>query len=523
MRISGHILRGLSGILLAVAGAAAPGGEPVRVASPFTDGMVIQCGRPAPVWGTAAPGTGVNVEFAGQSRSARAGTDGRWWALFDPMQPSGEPRELRITPNSGGEPIVVRDVVVGEVWLCAGQSNMRFRLRQATGAAQEIPRSRDPLLRWSDAEASLAGDRRVVPVGELERITDSNFFGDRRWMACTPETSPEFSAVAYFFGRRLTGELRRPVGLVHVAVGGAPIEAFVSPSTLAADPAFSGLLPDWLHAPAMPAWCRERAALNLDAWLRAPRGPAPHHPYEPGFIFRSGVFPLLPAVIRGVIWYQGESNATADGGPGPAVDPALNKAKLTALIRDWRREFADPELPFYFVQLPGLNRDWAPFRRMQFEVSREVPRCGMAVTLDVGHPTDVHPQDKRPVGDRLARQALRKTYGLDVAADGPVFRTASVRGGEVVVEFEDGVPPATRGGGPLSGFEVAGRDRAWRAAAARIEGRRVIAGSPDVPQPAFVRYAWGNDPKGNLVGADDLPASPFEGETGMARTKSVKE
>ena len=197
------------------------------------------------------------------------------------------------------------------------------------------------------------------------------------------------------------------------------METWIPTPVIAADPILRKMLPDWLNNPHLPAWTNLRARQNLSAYFKNPDGPPPHHPFEPGFLFQAGIAPLGKLPIKGVIWYQGESNATQDGANSPAIDPALNKHTFTTLIESWRRAFGNPELPFYFAQLPGLNRRWPLFREMQLEVAKEVPGTGMAVTIDVGHPTNVHPSDKQPVGERLARLALADVYQKSVNGRSP--------------------------------------------------------------------------------------------------------
>jgi sialate O-acetylesterase len=286
------------------------------------------------------------------------------------------------------------------------------------------------------------------------------------------------------------------------------MEAHMPKQAFLRDDRLKGLLDEWWKNPDYPRWCRERAALNLTEWFKAPeKDKSPPHPFAPSFLWNAGVEQLLPFPVSGVLWYQGESNATLDGGTGTPAAKEVNRRKFEALIESWRRAWKSADLPVYFVQLPGLNRDWSRFREMQLEVSQEVPGVGMAVTIDVGHPTNVHPIKKRPVGERLAGLALAKTYGKKVVAEGP--RMTKIRSAQSVfwVDFDQKVK--TSDDGSVTGFEIAGEDRIFHPAKGKLAAKSVKLRSENVPLPVAVRYAWANDPKCNLINKEGLPASPF--------------
>jgi len=288
------------------------------------------------------------------------------------------------------------------------------------------------------------------------------------------------------------------------------MEAYIPAEFLAGDPQLAPLLVHWYENPEYPAWCRQRGAFNLSAWLAAPEPPAPHHPFEPGFLFDAGMRPFAAFPLRGFTWYQGESNATEDGARGAPVAAAVNRRKLTALIESWRRAWDDPELPFLFAQLPGLDRPWTVFREVQAQVARDTKNVHMAVTIDVGHPTNVHPRRKKPVGERLARLALAHVHGKDIVAGGPVLRAHETVGAEIRVSFDQvGGGLASRDGQALREFTIAGDDRVFHPATAAIRGDRVVVSSAKVQRPVAVRYAWCSDPDVNLVNAEQLPAAPF--------------
>jgi sialate O-acetylesterase len=373
------------------------------------------------------------------------------------------------------------NVVVGEVWLCTGQSNMRWMLKQTTDAAG----AGDP-----DPELRLLN---FVPDYKAS-TTASNYFRCAGWQSARPATAADFSAVGMHFGRMLRRELGVPVGLVLNAVGGAPIEAFLPDLRRGAA---------WLGDTNYPGWCRERARQEMTSAKN--NG---FHIFGPAALHDAGFASLQPYALRGVLWYQGESNAS-DTPEQKARDPAPYARMFTGLVRDWRAAWKDPQLAVLTVQLPGLNREWAAFREMQAQVARSIPAVGMAVTIDLGHPTDVHPRNKRTVGERLARIALAGPYGRNIPASGPTYVRHEIRRGEVFVTFANAEGLCTRDGGAPMGFELADADGVFHAATARIETSMVRAASPEVPAPTALRYAWGNDPANNLRNAAGLPAEPF--------------
>lgn len=362
----------------------------------FADRMVLQAGRPVPVWGTAKPGAEIAVRFAGQEKRAKADATGRWMVGLDAMgvAVSGAVLTVRGDFESQTPALTLHDVVVGEVWLCTGQSNMRFMLKQAAGGADAVRTSDNRQLRLLNFTGTL---RRGVPAAD--------YFHTAGWQFSSPQSAADFSAVAWFFGQKLQRELRVPVGLILNAVGGAPIEAFLPEETIAGDVELATRCGAWLENPRYPGWCRARATQEL-----AKLPGTTFHPFAPSALHRAGMAPLQPFGIRGVLWYQGESNAT-DTPESPALDPAPYAKMFRLLAGAWRRAWSDPRLPVLFVELPPLNRDWGRFRAMQAQLAAGIPDCGMVTTTDVGHPTDVHPPDKRPVGERLADLALTGVYG----------------------------------------------------------------------------------------------------------------
>ncbi len=492
----------------------------VRLASPFTSHMVLQRGMKVPVWGTADAGETVTVAFAGQKVSTEAGADGRWRVDLKPLEVSAEGRALTITGSHTAQPITLDDVLVGEVWLASGQSNMDFSMSKkvkyfagVTNEEAEIAAANYPLLRMFTGAASKAYTPQMTVTGA--------------WQVCSPETAPAFSAVAYFFARDLQREIKMPVGVITEAFGASTAEAWIDRATMASDPELKPMLDRFdaavasfrTNRPAVvaPPRSEDVSATNVTATATnrvargRRRGPAgPRDPvqdqHNATLLFNGMIAPVIPYAIRGVIWYQGES--IIGGKAGIALYPHVQ----AALIGDWRKLWGEGDFPFYIVQLAGQeaasNSPWV--REAQATVLA-LPDTGMAVATDIGEAHNVHPKNKQDVGDRLSRIALAKVYGRQMEFSGPVYESMQVEGGAIRVKFSHpGGGLVAKGGGPLKWFEIAGADRKFVPADAKIDGDTVVVSSPDVAAPVAVRYAWVNFPDGcNLFNAAGLPAPQF--------------
>ncbi len=473
----------------------------LAVAPAFGDQMVWPREVAVPLWGTGMPGAVIEARFAGQARTTRVDAAGGWRVVFDAVPGSVQARRVEVIATAGGAMNVriLNDVIVGDVWLAAGQSNMKWPLRQAAGGAaagRDAP-DRLRLLRFSEAAT---GDAGAYTADQFTRLAPDRYFSGG-WRAADLRAAAEFSAVAWFFARRLADELKDvPVGVIQVAVGGTPIEAWIDRAALTEG--FPDLVQgNWLDNPRVGAWCRQRARANL----RSGAGPAddlgPAHPFKPGFQWAAGIAPLAPFPVKGVLWYQGESNAEEDW------QIADHDRLFPLLVSSWRTAFGR-DLPFLFVQLPGLQRPhWPAFRESQRRSLDRLPGLGMAVTIDLGDPRDVHPADKQPVGERLARLALNQVYGRDLLPTGPLPRTLVQTGNECRVTFDHARGLVTRDGEAVFGFETRAAEGGFQPALARIEGEQVV-----LPGPVHeVRYGWQPfpDPPLNLVNADGLPAAPF--------------
>ena len=483
----------------------------VSLAPLFRDGAVLQRDKPVPVWGAADAGESLTVTFAGQSASATAGADGRWNVTFKPLSVSTEPRDLVV---SGREKLVVHDVVVGEVWIASGQSNMVWPLAYATDSKAEIAGAHFPLLR----QFKVAQQSGFTPLATV----------DGSWAPALPATAGQFTAVGYFFGRSLHQKLNVPVGIINSSWGGTAVEAWIAPDAYRANPAIGKAFVQQEKAPHPSAEVTTAYEAELAAWEKARAdaktakqsfsAPAPKAPPGlPGPRTAAGlnngmIAPLVPCALRGVIWYQGESNT----GHADQYAPCFN-----ALITGWRRQFGQGDFPFDWVQLPNLdaggvnktNWSWARLREAQTQ-TLALPNTGQAVTIDVGEEKGLHPKNKKPVGERLALIALARTYGVkDVVDRGPVFASAKREGRGYRVAYEPSTSALESTDTALTGFELAGADKEFRDAEARIDGNTVIVTSAAIADPVAVRYAYRNAPAAGLFNAAGLPAAPFRTDT----------
>ena len=469
------------------------------IAKIFTDHMVLQRGQQIRVWGTAAAGASIDVSFGDQQKNTTTAQTGNWQVVLDRLPASTTPVDLLVNDQT------IRDILVGDVWLCSGQSNMRWMLKQSQDADAEIIGAANVTnLRLLDLTAEIYPVGRAYDREALRKTTADNYFNWSGWQHVTPESAASFSAVAWHFGKRLR-ELNPdvPVGLIHNAIGGTPMESWIPESTLLADSELQRLVIfPWYseNHPDYPKWCGLRGRQNLAKYFVSQDGAVPHHPFQPGFLFDAGVAPLSKFPISGILWYQGESNATQDGANSPPIEPEWNRRLFTTLIRSWREAWQTPELPFVFAQLPGLNRDWPLFREMQLETAAADPDVHMAVTIDVGHPTNVHPPDKRPVGRRMAELAL-------AFAASPVATETTP--GEITFDQ----PVRSSDGKPIRGFQLAGADKVFHRATATVIGNTVKVVCDKVSSPVAVRFGWENDPDLNLVGVNgEHPVSPFRSD-----------
>ncbi len=463
----------------------------VKLPALIADGMVLQQGTSVPLWGWADEGESVTVEFQKQKVTAVA-KDGKWIARLKPLK-AGGPFTLTI---SGRNKIEFKNVLVGEVWICSGQSNMQWTLRQTDNADAEIAAAKYPLIRLF-----------TVPRLEVDApVKDVK----AEWKETSPETVAAFSAVGYYFGRDLHKSRNVPVGLINNAVGGSPAESWMNAGTLKADAEYKQFFDEYPKR--METYEKGMAKFREDAEkAKAENKPAPRppgRPWMPSGLYNGMLAPLAPYAIKGAIWYQGESNAAR----------AYQYRRLfPAMIRNWRADWGQGDFTFLFVQLaafgpnaPKLGEsDWAELREAQLITLSNTPNTGMAVAIDVGTYDDIHPRNKQPVGSRLALAARSVAYGEKIVHSGPVYQSMKVEGDRAILSFKHAGGGLEARGGELKGFIIAGEDKVWREAKAEIKGDRVIVTSAEVAKPVAVRYGWMKYPTCNLFNKDGLPATPF--------------
>ncbi len=487
----------------------------VTLPAVISNHMVLQADAEAPIWGWAEPGEKVTVKIGDgdQSHEATADANGKWAVKLDKMKPSAIDGEgattVTISGSNGGEPIKIEDVLVGEVWLCSGQSNMAWTVSRALNPEEEKAAANHPSLRMFMERSPGAGE--------------AKYKGSGQWMVCSPETVLGFSATGYFFGRDLHKELGQPVGLVVSCVGGTPIESWISPEAQRKLPKMKGRFEqlDAQMAKFDPVSAQMAADKAFEDWKevaakakaegkrapRAPRRDPDPRSVAPGNLFNGKIAPLIGYGIRGAIWYQGESNArTEESG-------AFYGKQLPLLVKDWRVRWGQGDFAFAWVQLPNFSNErflgWKHVRESMLK-TLEVPNTGMAIALDLGDPKDIHPKNKQGVGNRLAVWALSNSYGRkDVVPSGPLPAGSEVKDGNVVVSLSYAKGLKAKGGGALIGFEISGDDKQWHPAAARIDGETVVISSDKVADPVGARYAWKDDPEFNLYNGAGIPASPF--------------
>ena len=459
----------------------------------YTDNMVLQHGQPLPIKGTANTGTKVMVSIGKQKYSAVADENGNWQVVLDPLK-AKEVYTLSIV--AGKQKRILKNVVAGEVWLCSGQSNMEFMLKQTTTGATDIPQATNPNIRFYDMKARWRTDAVEWNATVLDSLNHLQYYRDTQWQECTPKTAAEFSAVGYYFGKWLQKDLDMPIGLICNAVGGSPTEAWVGRNTLEND--FPRILYDWRNNDFIMQWVRERASQNI----KKSTDKLQRHPYEPAYLYEAAILPLKDFPIKGVIWYQGESNAH---------NKDAHSKLFKLLVKSWRETFQNPKLPFYYVQLSSINRpSWGWFRDSQRRLLSEVPYSGMAVSYDYGHPTDVHPKNKQPIGERLARWALNRTYDKQhITPSGPLLRSVHFAEGAAFVSFNYAKGLHTSDNKPIRGFELSDGNGIFYPATAEIVGDEVKVSCEQVRIPKSVRYAWSPVTDANLVNEDELPTSTF--------------
>ncbi|MCA1561206.1 MAG: sialate O-acetylesterase [Acidobacteria bacterium] len=481
--------RRLATFLIAFSALAGNAFADVRLPGIISDHMLLQRDMPARIYGRAEPGEAVSVAFRGQTAQTIADALGRWEVWLHPLTP-GPGAEMTIR---GANTITIADVLVGDVWIGSGQSNMQWTVRRSDNAEAEIASAEFPQIRLFYVPRKTS----PVPVDDV----------DARWVVCSPKSVEEFSAVLYFFGRQMHKDLKVPMGLIHSSWGGTPIASWISGLSLVGNSRLEPFLTFWenaighypvneaRHQQALKKW---EASGSLGTRPAPPLGPGHHH--EPTTLYNAMIAPLVKYTIKGALWYQGETEA------GRAQGHIYGEALMT-LVQDWRRAFGQGDFPFYWVQLANYgnavkNGHWMRVQEGQVKATA-LRNTGVGVINDIGNPTDIHPTNKQEVGRRLALLAQHREAS-------PLYRQFTREGNAIRVWFDNaGTALKTRGNGPLTGFQIAGLDGKYVAATALIEGATVRVSSPDVSNPQSVRYAWDYNPEANLINAAGLPVSAF--------------
>ena len=483
----------------------------LEVAPPFTDHAVLQRDVAVPVWGwDDQPGATVTIAYGGQSRRTRVNLSGLWRADLEPMPARTEGADLIVT--RGNVSVTLRDVVVGEVWLASGQSNMEWAMHNTRGYEEEKAKPANPLIRHLRVD-HVGAD---LPAGRVKHSS---------WQVAEPDALGGFSGVGYFFAQFISENLQVPVGIINASWGGTAIESWIPEPVLRTSRGWPALDRRWQEA--MKSWPERYAAQpGLEAawqkaqedlrtkgtpitmpWPRPPMGPGSG--FAPARLFNGMIAPFVPYALRGALWYQGESNVGRHGEYAEL---------LPAMIQSWRAAWPLGDFPFLVVQLPNFTdnnptgRGWAQLREAQ-AAALHVPGTGLAVIIDGDEPDNLHPVNKRPVGDRLARIALHRIHDQRALIwSGPAFQSLSREGAALRVRFSsaDGLKSTTP---EITAFEIAGADQVFQPATAKIAGPTVLVSSPAVPEPVAVRHAYTNAPAVSLVNAAGLPAAPFRTDT----------
>ncbi|MDB5334168.1 MAG: Sialic acid-specific 9-O-acetylesterase [Phycisphaerales bacterium] len=499
----------------------------VKLPAVLADHMVLQQQQAVPVWGLADPGEKVTVSFVDQKESATADDKGKWSVKLKPLTASDKPAELTI---AGNDTVTLKDILVGEVWICSGQSNMEMGIKNVKNCDAEVAAADHPNIRLFSVPKNVQGE----PQKDIAAQGHSPLEG--KWLPCTPQNIAPygwggFTAVGYFFGRDLHNDLKVPVGLIHTSWGGTPAESWTAQSYLEEDsdlrPINEKFQKDMESLPKqkeqyekqMAEWKETAAKAKADG-KPEPKKPNPprdmaHDPWRPSSLYNGMIAPIVPFATKGAIWYQGESNA------GRAYQ---YRKLLPAMIKNWREAWNEPEMGFYIVSLANFQNpakdpgesDWAELREAQALTANQ-PHNGQAIAIDLAdanNPGDIHPKDKQSVGHRLELVALAKSYGKSVDYSGPEYESSKVEGDKVRLKFKFADALTAKGGEPLKGFQIAaeakdGEKVTWHWADAKIEGDSVIVSSKEIEKPAAVRYDWAHNPQGNLYNKADLPAVPF--------------
>lgn len=483
----------------------------------FSDNMVLQRNKAIPVWGQSEANEVVTVELDTQKVVTTADASGTWMLHLAPIK-AGGPHTLTVR---GTNTIAFKNVLIGDVWICSGQSNMQWTVQRSNNAEKEIATAQHPNIR-------LFTVKRETAQTPLQDVSGN-------WQVCDSTSVANFSAVGYFFGHHLNKSLDVPIGLINSSWGGTPVEAWTSLPALQATTDYPTLDERWQKRIAAYPEAHQKYEMELEDWRvasdslkalgqQAPRRPrvphGPNHPHRLSVLYNGMIAPLIPYAIQGAIWYQGESNA------GRAYQ---YRTLFPAMIHDWRTNWGQGAFPFYFVQLANFRQikeqpdesDWAELREAQ-QMTLALPNTGMAVTIDIGEADDIHPRNKQDVGLRLALIAEAQVHGKNKAFSGPIYKTMQIENDKIRITFDHTNGGLKKKGAKLTGFAIAGADKKFVWADAKIDGNSVVVSSREIVKPVAVRYAWANNPVCNLYNGANLPASPFRTDTWPGVTANKK-
>ena len=472
----------------------------LKLAAVFTDNMVLQRNKPVPVYGTANGGDTIEVTFKQQKKNVIADEYGKWKITF-PAMTQGGPYEMTI--QSKETKIVLKNILIGDVWFCSGQSNMAFQLQNSENGSAEVKKAiANTTIRLFNAKAIRDTDETAWDSITLVKTNQLQFFSGS-WSVCDSISAKDFSSIAYYFGKNIAHEENVPVGLIQVAVGGSPIESWIDRYTLEHDDKVVDVLTNWRKSDFIMPWVRERANVNLKNATNVKQ----RHPYDPCYNFEAGVLAFTKFPIKGVIWYQGESNTH---------NVELYEHLMPTLVESWRNAWGG-NLPFYYVQLSSIERPtWPAFRDMQNRLQNKIPNSGMAISMDYGDALNVHPIKKKEVANRLALLALRYTYGKAVIANGPSALKAIHKGGNILVSFAFAKQLTTSDKKELIGFELVNDKGIHTQSNAAIVKNQVLITVPKGEKIKTVLYAWKPFTTANLVNEAGLPCSTFKLELNPA-------
>jgi sialate O-acetylesterase len=476
----------------------------LKMAPLFTNDMVLQRNQPIVFYGTGIPGKYVVAEFEKMQKEVVVSVDSSWQITFPPQAASAQPRKCVI--RSETEKIVLNNILLGDIWVCIGQSNMEWPVMREMHYSTEKASSNQPLIRlYNPTYAGKNIFNTSFSDSVIKRLTTDRFFSGK-WETCDSNSFQRLTAVGYYFAKHLAAILSVPIGIIHLSIGGAPLESFIRKEAMLADPRFSSkVFGNWLSNPSLPEWIKERGLQNIGKVSNVPEDETGrNHAFKPGFAYQSGIAQLTRIPVKGFLCYQGESNAQE-------IDRVREYAQLfTLLVNDYRKQWHNDEMPFYFVQLSSIDtvkykgQLWPVFRDEQRKVVQQLSNTGMAVSSDVGFRNDVHPTDKKTIGERLALWALHQTYHKSVMPSGPLPISAECKKGKVIIRFQyAGKQLVTANKATLQGFSVEG----GVIRLASIRKKTVVLTVTE--NPTYVTYGWKSFSDGNLLNDAGLPASTF--------------